>query len=257
MANLDFKNVLYIGVAGLLIYLAWSKITKKTTGLGSLPDKADPDLKLLCNIENYIHPDVKKLKAREIGPKHSSIYSVKFLRPEYCEALIRVAERYGDWNAKSKGDYGKGMTLPMDFIPLLEKKYSDAVKKHLFPIATKLFPTFKPTHHDEVYILRYRADTDKQKGMAAHYDGEPLACILTLNRDFRGGGTFYPKWGFTALVSPGEMMLYPGGLSHLHGGRKITDGKRYALLHALYDKELNGETVSPWETGEPQHEKDK
>jgi hypothetical protein len=243
----------YLG-ASLLAY-KFLKPSKRALGLGTLMDHDDPDVQLLCNLEDYIHPDIKKLKAKEIGPRNSSIYVVKFLRPEYCEALVRVAEKYGDWDSKSKGDYGKGMTLPLDFIPILEKQYSDAVKKYLFPIAENLFPTFKPTHHDEVYILRYRADRGKQNKMDPHYDGEPLACILTLNRDFRGGGTIYPKFNYTALANPGEMMLYPGGLSHLHGGKQITAGRRYALLHALYDKALFGDSVSPWEEGEPQHEK--
>jgi hypothetical protein len=138
-------------------------------------------------------------------------------------------------------------------MPMIEKDYSKAVKKYLFPLAQKLFPTFNPTHHDEVYILRYRANNIKQQGMELHYDSEPLACILTLNREFQGGGTYYPKWDFTALTEIGEMLIYPGGLSHLHGGRKITAGKRYLLLHAVYDRKLNGNATSVWESGEPQH----
>jgi len=238
----------------VLISMNGTKFSLKSFGNApALPE--DPDLKIVSNIDRYIHPDIKQLQAKEIGPKNSSIYVVKFLQPEYCAALIRVAEKYGDWNSKSKGDYGKGMTLPLDFIPLIERNYSQAVQKYLFPVAKKLFPKFNPTHHDEVYILRYRADKGKQQGMEAHYDSEPLACILTLNREFQGGGTYYPKWDFTALAETGEMLLYPGGLSHLHGGKKITAGKRYALLHALYDRELNGDAVSVWETGEPQHTK--
>ena len=250
---MDLKKLLLLGLAAAIVFHFFRKRKKQQT-LGELTQ--DPDVQELLQMEKYIHPDIKNLRAREIGPKHSSIFSVKFLKPEYCKLLIQVAERYGDWNSKSKGDYGKGMTLPMDFIPELQKQYSNMVKKYLFPCAAKLFPTFNPTHHDEVYILRYRADNGKQQGMEAHYDGEPLACILTLNSEFEGGGTFYPKWGYVAKVGPGEMMLYPGGLSHLHGGRKITAGRRYVLLHALYDKVLNGTQVSVWEDGEPQHDRE-
>jgi hypothetical protein len=148
------------------------------------------------------------------------------------------------------------MTLPIDFIPQLQENYTKAVKKYLFPVASQLFPTFNPTHHDEVYILRYIAGKKDQEAMDHHYDAEPLACILTLNDQFKGGGTHFPKFKLTVVAEPGVMLLYPGGLSHLHGGKKITAGRRYALLHALYDRVLNGEGVSVWEKGEPQHERD-
>lgn len=250
---MNLKKVVLVGLAiALLLHLRRRR--KKVATLGELAQ--DPDVHELLRMEKYIHPDIKNLRAVEIGPKNSSIYAVKFLRPEYCKLLIQVAERYGDWDSKSKGDYGKGMTLPIDFLPRLQKTYTEMVKKYLFPCASKLFPTFNPTHHDEVYILRYRSDNSKQQSMDVHYDGEPLACILTLNSEFKGGGTYYPKWNYVAKVTPGTMMLYPGGLSHLHGGRKITDGKRYVMLHALYDKVLNGNQVSVWEDGEPQHDRE-
>ena len=261
LQRLDIKTsdpVIYFG-AGILAYMLRRAFSSGlSSSLGSLPepvgahtDETDPDLNVLSNIENYIHPNVKSFKAKEIGPKNSSIYLIKFLKPEYCDALVRVVEKYGDWDSYSKGGYGKGMTLPLEFMPTLEKQYSDALKKYLYPMARILFPTFEPTHHDRPYILRYRTDRDKQQKMDAHYDGEPMACILTLNRNFKGGGTFFPKWNYTALAKPGEIIVYPGGLSHLHGGKKITKGRRYAILNALYDRELNGEGTTPWEAGEP------
>jgi hypothetical protein len=164
-------------------------------------------------------------------------------------------EKFGDWQAKSKADYETGMTISLDSIPEVKKQYSSMLKKYIFPCAAKLFPTFKPTHHDEVYVLRYKAHVPGQKKMKAHYDGEPLACVLALNKEFKGGGTFYPVFDYVAKGPPGSILMYPGGLSHLHGGAKIHDGTRYVLLHAIYDRILFGDTVSPWEPGEPQHTK--
>lgn len=216
----------------------------------------DPDLKILLDVEGHIHPDAKKRKAKEMGPKLCQVYGVKLFDKKWCDALVRVSERYGLWgNASKGGGESVGMTLPIDFIPELQKKYSEAVKKYIFPCAQKLFPTFNPTHHDEVYILRYIAGRKGQDSMDNHYDGEPLACILALNEEFKGGGTHFPKYNLTVVAKPGVMLLYPGGLSHLHSGKMISNGRRYLILHALYDKELNGDTVSVWEDGEPQHDR--
>ena len=237
----------------LIAYKIWR--SKATPSLGD--SEADPDLAILLDVEGHIHPDIKKKKTKIMGPKWCQIYGVQFFDREWCDALVRVSEKYGDWDSKAKGDgYSAGMTLPIDFIPELQKRYSAAVKKYLFPCASKLFPTFKPTHHDEVYILRYIANKQDQDAMESHYDAEPLACILALNDEFTGGGTHFPQFKLTVIAKPGVMLLYPGGLSHLHGGKKITSGRRYALLHALYDRVLNGEGVSVWEDGEPQHDRD-
>jgi len=240
----------------VLLVVGYFLFKKKATSskLGELPD--DPDLLTVLNIEDSIQPEIKAGKFKEVGPRRSSIFAVKFLKPEYCAALVRVLEKYGDWTTKSQNNYGKGMTLPLDFIPEIEKNYSDAVRKYIYPLCVKLFPTFNPTHHDEVYILRYRAGHAKQIEMEAHYDAEPLACMVTLNRDFKGGGTFFPNFGIKALLTnPGEMIIYPGGLGHLHGGNPISAGRRYLLLHALYDRRIHGTKTAEWDEGEPQHER--
>lgn len=213
----------------------------------------DPEVQELLKMEKYIHPALRRGSYKKVGPKHALLYAVPFFKPEYCEMLVRVAERYGDWEGKSKDNYGKGMTLSLSFIPALEKQYSALLKKYLYPQAQQLFPTFRPTHHDKAYILRYRATKNQQRKMSPHYDGEPLSCILSLNDSFTGGGTVFPQFDYTAKLPPGYMLVYPGGLSHLHGGKEITHGRRYVLLHALYDRVLFGNCVSPWEDGEPQH----
>lgn len=232
--------------------MTWKKFRKKSPK--ALGDFSDPDVKILLDIENHIHPDAKKHRAKEMGPKTCQIYAVKLFDKEWCDALVRVSEKYGTWgNASKGGGESVGMTLSLDFMSELQKKYSDAIKKYVFPCASKLFPTFSPTHHDEVYILRYVAGKDGQEKMDDHYDGEPLACILGLNDEFVGGGTHFPKFNVTVHAKPGVILLYPGGLSHLHRGKKITKGRRYLILHAIYDKVLNGDSVSVWEEGEPQH----
>jgi hypothetical protein len=242
---------------GFASHLVYSTIAQEATGKTPALGETDPDIETVLDVEGHIHPDIKKQRTRVMGPHWCQIYGVKFFDKEWCEALVRISERYGDWDSKAKGDgYSAGMTLPIDFIPDLQKRYSAAVKKYLFPCAQKLFPTFKPTHHDEVYILRYIAGKRDQDAMDHHYDAEPLACILGLNEDFTGGGTHFPQFKLTVVAKPGVMLLYPGGLSHLHGGKKINSGRRYALLHALYDRVLNGDNVSVWEEGEPQHDRD-
>ena len=48
---------------------------------------------------------------------------------------------------------------------------------------------------------------------------------------YSGGGTYFPRWNLTITgQEPGSMVMYPGGLSHLHAGKKITSAERYVLL---------------------------
>ena len=254
MDKVYIKFGLGLGI-GIVIFLIWKakKTTPKPLGETS---KEDPDLKLLLDVEGHIHSDAKKHRTKEMGPKMCQVYGVKLFDKKWCDALVRASEKYGTWGKASKGGgESVGMTLPIDFIPELQKKYSEAVTKYIFPCVKKLFPTFNPTHHDEIYILRYIAGREGQESMDRHYDAEPLACIMGLNDEFTGGGTHFPKFNITVKSKPGVMLLYPGGLSHLHSGKAITSGKRYLILHALYDKVLNGDSVSVWEEGEPQHKR--
>lgn len=75
------------------------------------------------------------------------------------------------------------------------------------------------------------------RGMRTHHDAETVSLIVYLDARFAGGGTTFPRWAFNtadAGVPVGHAVVYPGGVSHEHGGRPITSGERHLFLSAFY-----------------------
>jgi hypothetical protein len=81
----------------------------------------------------------------------------------------------------------------------------------------------------ENFIAKY--DTENQGSLDLHHDSSVITLNVRLNNEFKGGGTFLPKYKTT--VQPrkkGYAMAHPGNITHLHGGRPVETGTRYILV---------------------------
>ena len=61
---------------------------------------------------------------------------------------------------------------------------------------------------------------------------------LTKGFEFKGGGTWFPKYNY--LANPTEIgmcTLHPGNITHKHGARPVTEGTRYVVVSFIKSKD--------------------
>ena len=126
------------------------------------------------------------------------------------------------------------MTMFWNRFPGLTEVWKHVVRDVLYPCMKYLWPMMSLERAYKPYFLRYIAGDRKRSRMGLHLDDEKIAVIVYLSTDHGGGGTVFPRWNTT--VQPryqGDTVIYPGGITHAHGSKRCTSGKRYLLLAAF------------------------
>ena len=77
-------------------------------------------------------------------------------------------------------------------------------------------------------MIKY--DEDVQGHLALHHDAGLISCVLTLNKDFEGGGTWFWRQQKVHKGNIGEISIHPAKITHRHGGRPISKGERYIIV---------------------------
>jgi hypothetical protein len=178
-----------------------------------------------------------------VSEKAEQLYMFQLFTPEYCKLLIEEAEHSGRWRTEADveahpfSDFEE-VSLPdttqhLSNMPGLDEVYDEVVRRHLGPLMTGLWRTFKLQKVSRPYMLRYSVDAIKS--MDLHHDLETVTMVVYLNTEFEGGGTYFPRWKYhTGKPRPGTAIIYPGGLSHEHEGKAITAGTRYLMCGSFY-----------------------
>jgi len=127
-----------------------------------------------------------------------------------------------------------GMSLMK--IPGVYEAYGELCRRHIIPFAQRLWASYRVKRQRAPYIIKYDADNEHlPKNMELHWDQCVLSLVTYLNSDFRGGGTYFPKWkSVSGHKGPGWAAMYPGGISHQHLALPISRGRRYLLLSDFF-----------------------
>lgn len=174
------------------------------------------------------------------------IYRFPLFAPDFCRLLVEEAEHSGEWETRRDiedhpmaGDSAIKNYSPwdttqwLDRMPGLERLYFEVVRRHVEPLMKRLWPVFRIQRMKRPYILKYEPSVVAEMGL--HFDVETVTLIAYLNDDFDGGGTWFPRWSYSTGKPPiGTGILYPGGLSHVHAGLRITRGKRFLFCGAYF-----------------------
>lgn len=96
---------------------------------------------------------------------------------------------------------------------------------------------------DTLYVAEYLVTLSHPgMDMEVHDDTEDkehfvISAVLYANNDFEGGDIFFPTINLTHSPKMGDIAIFPsGGEKSLHGVKKITSGKRYAMPIWFTDK---------------------
>lgn len=89
-----------------------------------------------------------------------------------------------------------------------------------------------------VFGVRYSLDTKNY--MSAHHDCNSYSCVIKLNDDYEGGGTYFPLTG--EVINPekiGQGILFEADtIKSYHEAYPITKGVRYVLVIRMEKKSL-------------------
>ena len=180
--------------------------------------------------DKYINPFIRKGQSRlmvdEIAP---NVIEFPLFTEKFCKEIIELAEK-GNW-ITDRHEFYPTTDQTMESLGM-QDIYQRVLEQFVYPIWIWYWElqgdTWK-TLKSENFIAKY--DTVNQGSLDLHHDDSVITLNLRLNDEFKGGGTYLPKYKTT--VQPrkiGNAMSHPGTITHLHGGRPVERGTRYILV---------------------------
>lgn len=159
-----------------------------------------------------------------------NIYELPLFTPKFCKEAIALAEAKDEWTIDRHEFYPTNdVLLPELGLDDIYNRVLDEVIRplsiHLWNLEGKSWDAFS----NENFMARYT--TERQSHLSLHHDRSHLTLVIKLNDEFSGGGTWFPK--YQKLINPevvGTASLHPGMVTHRHGARPITMGKRYIIV---------------------------
>jgi len=188
----------------------------------------DRDWDLWCS--KYINPYLLKgqyqLMTDEIGP---NIIEFPLFTEKFCKEIIALAEQH-EWVTDRHVHYPT-TDQTMEMIGM-QPIYQRVLEQFVYPIWIwfwELDGEEWQTLDSENFIAKY--DTINQGSLGIHHDMSQITLNVRLNSDFKGGGTYIPRYKLTVQPKQiGWAMSHPGQITHKHGGRPVEEGTRYILV---------------------------
>ena len=177
-------------------------------------------------IDPYILKGQYKLMTDEIGP---NIIEFPLFTEQFCDELVTLSEQ-NEWTTTRHTFYP---TTDQTMVDLgLQNIYQKVLEQFVYPIWIwfwELEGDAWNTSRSENFIVKY--DTENQGSLAIHHDSSAITLNVRLNDDYKGGGTFIPRYKLNVQPKKkGYAMSHPGQITHKHGGRPVTEGTRYILV---------------------------
>lgn len=184
-------------------------------------------------VHRYLAPGVKDKQWDLLADEPiTHVYCVSFFNRRFCDEVRELAEKSGTWTTKRHVNYPTTDML-LESIGL-EAIYADLLKEYVIPLCVHKYGLQGRGWADmtsENFVARYTPET--QGYLAIHHDAADISALVNLSEpdlDYEGGGTWF--WHQRTLYRPamGSLSVHPGNITHKHGARAVTAGKRYILV---------------------------
>lgn len=186
-------------------------------------------------VKKYINPQLVQQEFDLMCDEPiDNVYSFPLFTPLFCKEVIEESEHFGEWSNHREKE-NASIDIKLDSFGFNDI-YAAMLKKFLYPLITHKYQLEGEgwkNLNSQNFIVRYIAEVQGHLGL--HNDGSYLSLIVTLNTEYEGGGTFFPK--YKKLIKPdkvGYASIHPGLVGYLHGARPITSGKRYILASFFF-----------------------
>jgi GR25 family glycosyltransferase involved in LPS biosynthesis len=160
----------------------------------------------------------------------NNIYEFPLFTDKFCRDAIALAETLDKWTIDRHEFYPTNDVLLPELG--LDRIYNRVLREVVYPMCIHIWTlegSGWDTMESENFLARYT--TDRQSHLSLHHDFSHVTMVVKLNDEFEGGGTWFPK--YKTLSNPkrvGTATLHPGMVTHLHGARPISAGKRYICV---------------------------
>ena len=181
--------------------------------------------------EKYINLSVSKHEFDlMVSDRGDNVFEFPLFTPKFCREAIALAESKDNWTIDRHEYYPTNDVLLQDIG--LDDIYNRVLDEVVRPLAIHLWNLEGESwagFSNENFMARYT--TTRQSHLSLHHDRSHLTMVIKLNDEFSGGGTWFPQ--YQKLSNPEEVgtaVLHPGMITHRHGARPITLGKRYIIV---------------------------
>jgi len=164
------------------------------------------------------------------------IYRWPMVTNEFCKDIIKDAELFGDWTSNRHDHYPTHDILLEKFgyndvYNLILDNYLHTVARYIWGLEGDPWLRMET----ESFIVKYdNGSAGNMNNLAIHSDGCEYSCILSLNEDYEGGGTWFPKQNTLIKNNTGTVSLFPQMVTHRHGARPVESGVRYIITTFCY-----------------------
>ena len=194
-----------------------------------LPIQDDSNWEEWC--QKYIHSMVRNGEYQLLVDEPAThVYTFPFFTKIFCDEIIELGEK-----EKWTNDRHEFYPTTDNLLEVLnmDKIYNKLINQFIRPLAIWAYGLEGKswdTLVDESFIIRYKPD--EQSHLSLHHDFSNITTLVNLNSgDFKGGGTYFPKYKVNVNpTEPGIMTLHPGNITHKHGARPVTEGTRYVIV---------------------------
>lgn len=102
---------------------------------------------------------------------------------------------------------------------------------------------FNKTKWRDLFLLYYDNNnmTDGKKNV--HWDFSNITVVICLNDDYDGGELVFPRQEVACKLKKGDLILFPGGLTHPHFAEPVYQGYRNVLVGQSMTLEQNHKII--------------
>ncbi len=194
------------------------------------------------NLYNKIYhkPNFKPItnNLKVVGP---DILAGDFFTPQQCSDIIKLSEEFGVWKSLD-GDKFPGQEIRVNkFSPELFAEIREHLLKNIGPAIEKYWWPLQLYDIRDMFIIKYNEQS--QSYLSCHHDASLVSGIIKLNDGYEGGDTYFHRQNYSNKDVPvGDIVLWPGQVTHGHEGRQVTSGTKYNLViwTSRYNGDING-----------------
>ena len=187
---------------------------------------------------DYVPKDLEFVKTTFYDVLDKDMIVTSFLTPEFCERLISLAEKHAGWTPMAGDKFPAQEIRLFDIDPKLYEELEIHWAKNIAPMCEEYWYPMLHISLRDAFVMKYTLDT--QKSLALHTDASLITGSVKLNDNYEGGELYFPRQDISnANIPVGEMILFPGQVTHGHQCNELTSGIKYSLT--IWTSRLRGD----------------
>jgi GR25 family glycosyltransferase involved in LPS biosynthesis len=243
-ACLDHESYIFFCLAGVEDYAYYNNgwlINKQTNCTTCVVHGNGGDYTKAKFDSLYVSPIPSKPKEIALRNKnHSSYYKTQLekdisvlhnLAPiDWCNALIEACEKDGGWKSLPNDKFpGQEIRLNALKDQRWINEFRNFYTQTLGPIAEEHWLCLKTYGLRDVFVIKYSGES--QTALPLHHDMSLVSFACKLNNDYEGGELNFPRQGVSnKAVQAGDMVMWPGAVTHPHESLTMKSGIKYGLV---------------------------